>query len=407
MVMERLLAINQLVAELNKQLDCKFNSCLISHYTSGDISIPPHSDDERLIDQEHTICNISMGMTRTIDFYKNPNSNTPAFSQKLENCSMLLMLPGCQQHYKHGISAEIPSEDSSSTSPVRFCLSFRKLVNPVSPAAKQQQQQHLEGPPKLEQEGYQAQSPIPPQLGNMVHASRQHDMVHESMQHNTPQVQAHMQPGQGTTAPSNRNRNRDGISTTIGKIQVVSDTNTPEHVIIGDSLTRNITLPGCITITQGGCHPKDIPRMLYTCNDVFPVSQYTNIKSVTLCAGTNPVSHFQLPLLAIVGDYNKLVCDIMGQFPNATVGFFNIPPRVLQRPFNHHVSRINTFNGFLQDFTLCYKNTKVISCFWEYITREGFLDLKYYARDHLHMNEAGKSLMRNSINRFQSSLKRS
>jgi hypothetical protein len=34
MVMERLLAINQLVAELNKQLDCKFNSCLISHYTS-------------------------------------------------------------------------------------------------------------------------------------------------------------------------------------------------------------------------------------------------------------------------------------------------------------------------------------------------------------------------------------
>ena len=40
---------------------------------------------------------------------------------------MLLMLPGCQRVFKHGISAEDNTDNNTNQS--RFCLSFRKLGN--------------------------------------------------------------------------------------------------------------------------------------------------------------------------------------------------------------------------------------------------------------------------------------
>ena len=94
--------INELMNVLNKQLDCSLDCCLISCYKDSKSALSRHSDDEPTIDQSHTICNLSLGADRVIEFYNKADGGqcTDSFADscKLVNGSLLLMLPGCQQN---------------------------------------------------------------------------------------------------------------------------------------------------------------------------------------------------------------------------------------------------------------------------------------------------------------------
>ena len=331
-------AISELLGLLNTVLDCSLDSCLISCYKNSTIKLPPHCDDEDIIDQTHVICNVSIGTERTINFYKFSDKTEPILSQKLSNGSLLLMLPGCQGMFKHGIQPE--NQEALNNDQFRLCLSFRKVV---VPNAKNDNAESATMP--LYFNGYQTQ-----------------------------QQQQH------------------------GKIPPFDIPK--EHLIIGDSLTRGIDAPNTITVTKGGCVVSDILEILKNSDELHP-SEYHKIRTVTVCVGTNSLSKAHVPLLAVMSDYDKLIRDLSGIFPEAVIGMFNVPPRKYSNIY--HLCRIKSFNNFLYDLENVYKNTVLINLFWEYITPNGYLNLRFFdPRDHLHMSDEGKGLMRHAVFGFQS-----
>ena len=327
-------AISELLGLLNCRFDCSLDSFLISYHKTCNTSLSPHCDDEDIIDQSHMICNVSLGAERTINFYNLSNQDEPILSQKLSNGSLLMMLPRCQENFKHGVQSEETPSVSRDDDQFRISLSFRKVVVPNTNINATKLQLHVDG--------YQTQHVI------------------EEPSH----------------VPSSK-----------------------EHLIIGDSLTRGIVFENTITVTQGGCDVPQVLEVLKNSNDILP-SEYHNIKTVTVCVGTNSIAKAHIPLLQVISDYDKLIRELTALFPGALIGLFNIPPRKYSSVY--HLCRIKSFNNFLYDLENFYTNTLLINLFWEYITPDGYLNLNYFnPRDHLHMNEEGKDLMRRAIFDFQ------
>ena len=101
------------------------NSCLINRYDNQDVAGRLHADNEKTICQRSSICTVSLGETRSIDF--RVNASTPvAKSLSLTPLSMFIMKPGCQQIVKHKLNkGNIPSG-------VRYSISFRHSINAES-----------------------------------------------------------------------------------------------------------------------------------------------------------------------------------------------------------------------------------------------------------------------------------
>ncbi len=93
----------------------------------GDIAGRLHADDEKSMGQTSSICTVSLGPDRTIDFRK--SSSSPLVkSLNLTNGSMFVMHPGCQSSLKHRVNKGLPSDG------VRYSISFRRAV-PVLPVS--------------------------------------------------------------------------------------------------------------------------------------------------------------------------------------------------------------------------------------------------------------------------------
>ena len=302
--------------ELNVELDC----CLVSVYRSGDSITRLHSDNEPIIDQNHSICNISIGAKRSIQF-KDINTNDIVPCIELDHGSLLTMVEGTQQKLNH----EVLPGDNTDTS-VRYCLSFRKLVNKV-PVNKF----------------------------------------------------TNLKPEPVVGAASDDNLNKPTIS----------------HLIIGDSLTTWGITPGenTVTLTKGGARMRDmIPLLDKNVEKLDPVS-YKDVQSVILCVGTNAINDLSVPLLECFSDYDKVVRELIGLFPNAKIGLFNIPPRFYR---NVGILRcIVSFNNFLADLPNTYKQARSIHLYWEFITQKGYMDARWYSNDFLHFSDAGKLMVTN------------
>ncbi len=97
------------------------NGCLVNRYANGDIAGRLHADDEKSMSQISSICTVSLGPDRTIEFRR--NSSSPIVkSLNLSNGSMFVMHPGCQSSLKHKVNKGLTSDS------VRYSLSFRKAV---------------------------------------------------------------------------------------------------------------------------------------------------------------------------------------------------------------------------------------------------------------------------------------
>ncbi len=97
------------------------NGCLLNRYDNGDVAGRLHADDEKSMSQTSSICTISLGPDRTIDFRQ--NSSSPLVkSINLSHGSMFVMQPGCQKYLKHKVNKGNTSDG------VRYSLSFRKAV---------------------------------------------------------------------------------------------------------------------------------------------------------------------------------------------------------------------------------------------------------------------------------------
>lgn len=98
----------------------RFNICLCNIYMSGSQAIGLHADNEEK-GSTSCIASISLGAARKFRFEKNANSpaNAPSSSEYLlENGSLLLMLDGCQENFRHTLPPD-------STTDSRINLTFR------------------------------------------------------------------------------------------------------------------------------------------------------------------------------------------------------------------------------------------------------------------------------------------
>ena len=111
-----------LLHQVNKASGTRFNGCLLNLYRDGDDRMGWHADDEREIDQEQPISSLSLGATR--DFcLRHRVDREQRQTIPLTDGDLLIMHPGCQQGWMHGV----PTRRRISTP--RINLTFRCFRN--------------------------------------------------------------------------------------------------------------------------------------------------------------------------------------------------------------------------------------------------------------------------------------
>ena len=111
------------MSTLNQHDQCVgvLNACKLTHYPNGNAATRQHSDNEPFVSSDSSICNVSIGPKRNIDFFTiNQHTGPPVKTFTLQDKSLLIMQPGVQQKLKHKLQ---PSSDSQP----RQCLSFRNI----------------------------------------------------------------------------------------------------------------------------------------------------------------------------------------------------------------------------------------------------------------------------------------
>lgn len=96
------------------------NSCLVTRYTTGKSSIPPHRDDELFIDPESEIVTVSLGAKRTMTFTDNSQNNV--VNLDLEDGSVYTMSRYSQDFWKHSI------DEDESVDETRYSFTFRHIA---------------------------------------------------------------------------------------------------------------------------------------------------------------------------------------------------------------------------------------------------------------------------------------
>jgi hypothetical protein len=109
------------------------DSCLVSCYSTHKTSLSLHRDDESLMSQSSSICTVSFGAPRVLEFVQNDTagrkggSHTADLTLPATHHSMNVMKPGCQAALKH----RVPPQDNPTGPGLRYSLSFRKLAHPT------------------------------------------------------------------------------------------------------------------------------------------------------------------------------------------------------------------------------------------------------------------------------------
>ena len=114
------------------------DACLVSCYPSCKASLSLHKDDEELISQSSSICTVSIGAPRELEFVldgkkkkgtKKGSKALPDLTADLSlpatHLSMNVMKPGAQSLMKHRVKAGTTPPPNQSD--VRFSLSYRRL----------------------------------------------------------------------------------------------------------------------------------------------------------------------------------------------------------------------------------------------------------------------------------------
>jgi alkylated DNA repair dioxygenase AlkB/lysophospholipase L1-like esterase len=134
--------ISKLMAIVNQHPSSTgdMDACLISFFPSDTAALSLHKDDEELISQQSSICTVSFGATRDLEFVKDgkkTKKRMPDYSADITlpavDGSMNVMKPGAQSVMKHRVKKGLPGSGS------RFSISFRKISLPSIPSPIQQQ----------------------------------------------------------------------------------------------------------------------------------------------------------------------------------------------------------------------------------------------------------------------------
>jgi len=105
---------------VEEQTGEQFNSCLLNLYHNGDEGMAWHSDAEKDLKKNGTICSISFGAERKFAFKHKESKET--LSLILEHGSLLIMAGTCQTHWLHRLPP------STLVKTPRVNLTFRMIV---------------------------------------------------------------------------------------------------------------------------------------------------------------------------------------------------------------------------------------------------------------------------------------
>ena len=363
------------IATLMRTLDTQtgnygLDSCLIAYYDNGAVSLNPHADDEPEIDQTAPIVILSFGPPRVMRFC-NKSTRQQIGSMELTDCSIVVMKPGCQQELVHEV---VQSANTSGPEGSRISLSFRKVMKPQlltgTIAVKAPSESSIDINDSLPRSTFpQMSTPYRP-----LHKVPQ--LIHND---------GYQEPTLDTTGSK---------SCTVPSEHGPS----PRHLVIGDSLIRNVKLPNSITICKGGAKPRDL--IAHIRREGITCQHYQFIETITICCGTNSVGNPYIDMESIKSDYDMLLREIIGLFPNARIALFNIPPRSYSTPIV--VDRIFEFNNFLFHISQsCYPNISFINLFREFILPNGYLNKQFYIWDYLHFDLRGYDIVMDRISHFQ------
>ena len=91
-----------LLKSVNEASGTSFNGCLLNLYRHGEDRMGWHADDEPEIDQLQPIASLSLGATRDFCLRHRQDQHRRA-SLPLADGDLLIMHPGCQQTWMHGV----------------------------------------------------------------------------------------------------------------------------------------------------------------------------------------------------------------------------------------------------------------------------------------------------------------
>ncbi len=132
--MNWLAVLNKLRIRLETEFGCPFNSVLLNLYRNGHDYMGWHSDNERSLGPNPVIASISLGAERRFSFRPRPQTVTAQGIEPmpggqtdiwLRSGSLLLMLAGIQEAYKHALPKAL------RVSEPRINLTFRHVLNEV------------------------------------------------------------------------------------------------------------------------------------------------------------------------------------------------------------------------------------------------------------------------------------
>ena len=432
---------------LNTNMGLNLDSCLITRYINSSDMIPRHQDNEEIIDQEHAICNVSIGSPREIEFWTTGKERTGKLIKNIcmQEGSLVVMKPGCQQRTWHKVLKGVIG--------TRFCLSFRRenpRSQPLTPkickavqfaefVSAQSTPISSKCLPRRNAEPSSSPPPMPPPTlpppATSSKVASSHPLTpppptsppttrpatlptvtlhpatsHPAVYHPPPPRIPLPEPTplvNGFPVHLSRLPNVESyISTPPAHHQHQMHSPLPENLLIGDSMVKGLQVPNTIKICKGGIHPRDVLGLLPGSTDILPPQSYDKIRTVTLIVGTNAINvnghNKPIPLLDVIDDYKALVSDLHKLFPNARLGLLNIIPRTYT--CRETLFRIEKFNSlFSRHICEIVPGVMWIRLYWEFVNDYGYLRQDLYGKDGLHLNFRGKKLMSHAIISFQQS----
>ena len=91
-----------LLNQVSTACRCPFNGCLLNLYRHGEDRMGWHADDEAEIDQSQPIASLSLGSSRDFQL-RHRQQKQHRHTLTLNSGDLLVMHPGCQQDWLHGV----------------------------------------------------------------------------------------------------------------------------------------------------------------------------------------------------------------------------------------------------------------------------------------------------------------
>lgn len=331
--------ISYLLDEVNKKLECEFNSILVNRYDNLNVYLPFHKDDEDVLDKAYPIATFSLGATRRLQVSNNSDKETAVEDIKLSPNSLLVMLPGFQDFFYHQLAPG--KRDSTKERGMRYSFTFRR----ISPS--------IEAP-----------APSPP---SQLPATT-------------------LLPGSAATEHMSSNNTKPPAE----KLDVA---------IFGSSLVKGLDATRMSShgktfkvFKHSGAHIKDIKKDIENTRN-SDVVDCSSVSTVFLVCGGNDLD--SLPenkdLTQITEDYKELFNFASKVFPNAELKIVSLIPR--RTSYQKHITRMHAVNIWLRIYCNenCHRYVDIFSFF--VLNSNGHLNMKLFNGSKIHFTAVGDSVL--------------